>query len=277
MSLFSRFWALALMVMLSASPVASMERAMEWEGTPLPLALTPGKELVVNFGDDVRVAMPAHLSATLSAASLGGRVYFSANAPFDVARVHVERLSDGLRVLLDVRADSAWQALSKVDIVLPGKDGRDNITEEANAPSASEALKMAPEALLVRYAMQSLYSPSYAIEPLPGVGRMPMGLTSNVQVQAFPFWAVTATPLAAWSLNDNVVTAIEVKNLSAQIQPLDPRQVALGGACLTQSCMVSFVYPELGPKGSQSDSATAFVVTPGPLRQHLLPVEASRG
>ncbi|EGU41568.1 hypothetical protein VII00023_22331 [Vibrio ichthyoenteri ATCC 700023] len=53
--------------------------------------------------------------------------------------------------------------------------------------------------------------------------------------------------------------------------------MALGGACLTRSCMVSFVYPEINAAGSESDRSTAFVVTPGPLRQHLLPVEGHRG
>ena len=266
------------------STAYAMERVMSWNGAPLPLTLTPGKELIVNFDVDVRVATPANLKSTLSTTSLGGRVYLSANGPFDVTRLHVERLSDGLRVLLDVRADTTSPTIHQVDIVLPDERGAESSSESSSKtqqPSGehtqSQALKMAPQALLIRYAMQSLYSPSHAIEPLPGVARMPMGLTQNIQANAFPYWAVEATPIAAWSLNGQVVTAIELHNLSVNTQSLDPRQVALGGACLTQSCMVSFAYPELGSTGSESASATAFVVTPGPLRQHLLTVEADRG
>ena len=272
---------------LCAAPAFSMERVMRWEGTPLPLTMTPGQELIVNFGDDVRIAMPAHLKSVLSTASLGGRVYLSANADFNITRLHVERLSDGMRVLLDVQAGTALSAFPQVDVVLPKHIGAPvNDTAAATSPShnepstvasQSQALKMAPQALLIRYAMQSLYSPSHAIEPLSGVVRMPMGLTNNIQASAFPYWAVEATPIAAWKLGSDVVTAIEVRNLSNNTQSLDPRQVALGGACLMRSCMVSFVYPEIGAVGGESASSTAFVVTPGPLRQHLLPVEASRG
>ncbi|ANU39374.1 TIGR03749 family integrating conjugative element protein [Vibrio scophthalmi] len=274
-------WSAAL---LCVAPVQAMERVMNWEGTPLPLTMTPGKELIVNFGEDVRIAIPAHLNGVLSTASLGGRVYLSANRHFDVARLHVERLSDGMRVLLDVQADEAFASMPLVEVVLPKQIGApvsDNVTGVAmgggTAISQSQALKMAPQALLIRYAMQSLYSPSHAIEPLPGVVRMPMGLTNNIQASVFPYWPVEATPIAAWKLGEEVVTAIEVKNLGQRVQTLDPRQVALGGACLTRSCMVSFVYPEINAAGSESDRSTAFVVTPGPLRQHLLPVEGHRG
>nr|WP_014343626.1 TIGR03749 family integrating conjugative element protein [Aliivibrio fischeri]AEY78212.1 hypothetical protein [Aliivibrio fischeri] len=263
----------------SASAFAS-ERVMRWEGVPLPLSITPGQELIVNFGDDVRIAMPAHLKNVLSTASLGGRVYLSANADFNVTRLHVERLSDGMRVLLDVQAGTALSAFPQVDVVLPkyiGAPVNDTAAAATASPSHGEALKMAPQALLIRYAMQNLYSPTHAIEPLSGVVRMPMGLTNNIQASAFPYWAVEATPIAAWKLGNDVVTAIEVRNLSNNTQSLDPRQVALGGACLMRSCMVSFVYPEIGAAGSESASSTAFIVTPGPLRQHLLPVEASRG
>ncbi|GEK15391.1 TIGR03749 family integrating conjugative element protein [Aliivibrio fischeri] len=261
---------------LCAAPAFSMERVMRWEGTPLPLTMTPGQELIVNFGDDVRIAMPAHLKSVLSTASLGGRVYLSANADFNVTRLHVERLSDGMRVLLDVQAGTALSTLPQVDVVLPKHIGAP-VSDTAATVSQSQALKMAPQALLIRYAMQNLYSPTHAIEPLSGVVRMPMGLTNNIQASAFPYWAVEATPIAAWKLGNDVVTAIEVRNLSNSTQSLDPRQVALGGACLMRSCMVSFVYPEIGAVDGESASSTAFIVTPGPLRQHLLPVEASRG
>ncbi|RJX68673.1 TIGR03749 family integrating conjugative element protein [Vibrio sinensis] len=268
---------------LCSAPALAMERVMNWEGIPIPLTMTPGKELIVNFAEDVRIAIPAHLNGVLSTASLGGRIYLSAHRPFESSRLHVERLSDGMRILLDVHADESLTTIPLVDVVLPKHIGAPlshGATAEKNDEpviSASQALKMAPQALLIRYAMQSLYSPTHAIELLPGVTRMPMGLSHNLQASAFPYWAVEATPIAAWKLGEEVVTAIEVKNLSQRVQELDPRQVALGGACITRACMVSFVYPEIAATGSESASSTAFIVTPGPLRQHLLPVGGHRG
>lgn len=269
---------IGLMLMSLQSKASATPRAMTWEGIPLQITLTPGKETVLYFDDDVRVAMPAYLTSTLSASSLSGRVYLTSNDQFDTTRLHIERLSDGLRLLLDVNAINNHQASSKIDIHIPSL--RDNTPKQPAAIEQTKAhiekLKMPSQALLIRYAMQSLYSPSHAIEPLPGVHRSAMGLPQDIQESTFSFWRVTARPIASWQLGDHVVTAIRLNNLRSQQLRLDPRQVTLGGNCLISSCQVSFSYPELGSFGSKTESSTAFIVTPGPLKNHLLPVSSVR-
>lgn len=117
--------------------------------------------------------------------------------------------------------------------------------------------------LLVRYAYQNIYSPSHAIEPLPGVTRVTMQIEPDIQAQAFPLWPVTAKPVAAWSLGGYTVTAVTLIHKNNDTFELDPRQVtaALYGA--------TFAFPDLGPTGTDSAINTAFLVSKGSLADSL--------
>lgn len=267
-----------LMITSVFSHASATSRAINWEGIPLQITLNPGKETILYFEDDVRIAMPAFLTPTLSASSLAGRVYLTSNDQFDTTRLHVERLSDGLRLLFDVNATNNHQASSKIDIRIPSSkhDTSSQSTTIDQTNTHIEKLKMPIQALLIRYAMQSLYSPSHAIEPLPGVHRSVMGLPKDIQASTFSYWRVSTHPIASWQLEEHVVTAVRINNLRSQKQVLDPRQVTLGGSCLLSSCQVSFSYPTLGPMGSKTDRSTAFIVTPGSLKNHLLPVPSGK-
>lgn len=257
------------------SSLASTPRAMEWRGVPLSITLTPEQETILHLGADVRVATPAHLGSSLRVSSLAGRVYLTASEPFDAARLQVMRLSDGMRLLLDVSAKAGATTPPQIDIVLPGNPSNQNRNSGKSEGTERDAhlahLRMAPEALLVRYAMQSLYSPSHALEPLPGVVRSPMGLPEDIQANAFSKWRVLAKPIAAWQLGEQVVTAVSLTNQAERREALDPRLVTLGGQCLLSRCAVSFSHPELGPADSATKQATAFIVTKGPLADNLLP------
>lgn len=265
----ARFLLAALFMVQAISVSAATSRALEWQGSPLAITLTPGQETILRFNDDVRVATPAYLSKQLSVTSLAGFVYLTAHGEFDVSRLHVERLHDGMRLLLDVNAQETAMTPPRIDIVWPKQESEESVVTQPSQ-THRQALKMAPEALLVRYAMQSLYSPSFAIEPLPGVTRAPMGLPQDIAVSVFPKWRVQAKPLAAWQLGSKVVTAVKLTNLRQAKETLDPRVVTLSGQCLLNACQVSFSHSELGMAGSSQDNATAFIVTPGPLASHLI-------
>lgn len=266
----TRFLLVAVLMVQAMSAWAATPRALEWQGSPLAITLTPGQETILRFSDDVRVATPNYLSNLLSVSSLAGQVYLTAHGEFDVSRLHVERLHDGMRLLLDVSAQETAMTPPRIDIVWAKQGEAEQSTPQAPGAAHLQALKMAPEALLVRYAMQSLYSPSFAIEPLPGVTRTPMGLPQDIATSAFPKWRVQAKPLAAWQLGNKVVTAVKLTNLRQAKEALDPRGVTLTGRCLIDACQVSFSHSELGSLGSAQDNATAFIVTPGPLVSHLI-------
>ncbi|MFA0044808.1 TIGR03749 family integrating conjugative element protein [Vibrio sp. 10N.261.51.A1] len=258
---------LLLSLMTHIHAQASTPRAMEWQGVPLQVVLTPGQETILTLGNDVRVAQPAHLTPYLSMTSLAGRLYLTATEPFDSTRLQVMRLSDGLRLMLDVSAKAGVVTPPQIDIVLPGGKSKGN---DRQMGSTTEP-QMAPQALLVRYAMQNLYSPSHAIEPLSGVVRAPMGLPRDISLSAFSQWRVNARPIAAWQLGEQVVTAVSLTNKASKRETLDPRLVTLSPRCFALRCAVSFSHPDIGNAGSPTAQATAFIVTPGPLAGYLLP------
>lgn len=264
------YWIIVLLTVLSvpvhATTIAT-ERVMAWEGKPLPVTLAVGKETLITFDSDVRVGVPSGLYQHARVDALRGTVYITANSAFESQRLHVERLRDGLRMLIDVRAQAGITSQTQIDVVT--KDEKQALDVAKATKKAQEQhvqqLTMPIPALLVRYAYQNIYSPHHAIEPLPGVTRIAMQLDKNIQSQAFPLWPVTATPVAAWAMADYTVTAITLAHLNNDTLTLDPRQVT------ADAYAVSFAFPDLGPVMTDSAINTAFIVTQGPLANVLPP------
>lgn len=240
-------------------------RVMQWDGVPLSLTVSVGQELILNFDGDVRVGLPATLYTHANVDSLQGRVYLTASAPFETERLQVERLHDGQRFLIDIRAQEGVNAPAQVDIV-----SRDIQAEQQKhkriakaAANHQQKLQMPIPTLLTRFAMQQLYSPAHAIEPLPGVARVDMNIDDNIQARAFPLWPVKAKPVAAWTLNGYTVTAVNLTHERTSVLHLDPRQVT------ADLSAIAFAFPDLGSAGTDSAHSTAFMVTKGPLSEAL--------
>ncbi|WP_394230494.1 TIGR03749 family integrating conjugative element protein [Shewanella colwelliana] len=251
-----------------ATEVASPHsRVMVWKGKPLQITLPVGQEVMLSFDGDVRVGVPSTLYQSANVDSLRGTVYITANQSFDKERIQIERLRDGMRMLIDVNGKKGVAAPKHLDILT--LDEQQLLDEKAATTTAFEKhvarLSMPIPTLLTRFAYQNLYSPAHAIEALPGVTRQTMQIDKDIQSQAFPLWPVTATPVAAWSLGEYTVTAVTLTHLNNDTLHLDPRQVtaSLYG--------VSFAFPDLGPQYSDTDTSTAFMVSKGALVQALPP------
>ena len=259
--------AFTLLLLCISTIVEANERAYQWQGTPITITISVNEELILNFEDEVKVGVPGIVSSSAQIDSLSGKVYITANVPFDRQRLQIARLSDGQRLLIDLTAiEGGNRETGKRSMIDVHFDAPDN-TDTPNV-SALDALhvrsQMPIPALLTRFAYQSLYSPAHAIEPLPGVARTAMRLDSDIAASAFPLWAVEATPVAAWSLKGFTVTAITLRHLNQSVFELDPRHIAV------DAYSISFAFPNLGPRGTDSAINTAFVVTKSPLHQ-LLP------
>jgi integrating conjugative element protein (TIGR03749 family) len=119
--------------------------------------------------------------------------------------------------------------------------------------------------VLTRYAAQNLYAPLRTVEPTPGIGRV--NLRSNLTLDTLlPTLPVRAQALAAWRLEDQWVTAVQLTNTSAHWLDLDPR--ALQGDLLA----ATFQHPTLAPGGLAADTTVVYLVTRGHgLAESLLP------
>ncbi|WP_318488704.1 TIGR03749 family integrating conjugative element protein [Photobacterium leiognathi] len=265
-----RIWIVLLMSICSLSSHATTpptDRIMAWEGIPLPITLAVGKETLITFDSDVRVGVPSGLYSQARIDALRGTVYITANRAFETQRLQVERLRDGLRMLIDIRAQEGVTHQTHIDIVTADEKAAMESAKATQKKQAEHvaALRMPIPALLVRYAYQNIYSPHHAIEPLPGVSRIAMQLDKDIQAQAFPLWPVTATPVAAWFMGDYTVTAITLTHKNSDTMTIDPRQVT------ADAYAVSFAFPDMGPAMTDSAMNTAFIVTKGPLADRLPP------
>ncbi|WP_336221636.1 TIGR03749 family integrating conjugative element protein [Citrobacter amalonaticus] len=239
---------------------ASATTLMQWERLPLPVALHVGHERVVMVNKNVRVGYPAGLDGKLRIQSSGGTVYLKASEPFPDARLQLKDMDSGALILLDVSA-SDGEALEPVELrydnAVYGNDATDHPAQEPDDTPPVTALPLAPAPVaLTRYAAQMLYAPLRTVEPLAGVREVSPRLPDSITT-LLPGEPVSATPLGAWQLAGDTVTAIRLQNQGAQRITLDPRSLQGDFYAAT------FQHPWLGASGSPEDTTVVYLVTRG--------------
>lgn len=253
---------LALLGSLALTPFAHAVEIMHWQRLPLAVPLLVGQERVVFIDRDVRVGVPAAIADHLRVQSTDGAIYLRADAPIEPTRLQLQDVANGMLILLDIAAHPAGTKdapLEPVRIVMD-HDAATTATKTANAhdDTASDDTPHEPETpvpvLLTRYAAQSLYAPLRAIEPVNGIAPVPVDRTLPLD-SLLPTLPVRATAWAAWRLDDEWVTAVQLVNTSAQRVGLDPR--ALQGDFVT----ATFQHPDLGPAGDDTDTTVTYLVT----------------
>lgn len=239
---------------------ASATELMQWERLPLPVALHIGHERVVMVNKNVRVGYPAGLDGKLRIQSSGGTVYLKASAPFPDARLQLKDMDSGALILLDVSARDG-EALEPVELqydnAVYGNDATDQTAQASDDTPPVTALPPAPAPVaLTRYAAQMLYAPLRTVEPLAGVREVSPRLPDSITT-LLPGEPVSASPLGAWQLAGDTVTAIRLQNQGAQRVTLDPRSLQGDFYAAT------FQHPWLGASGSPEDTTVVYLVTRG--------------
>jgi integrating conjugative element protein (TIGR03749 family) len=243
---------------LTLGMLASAAQAMEirhWQRLPLSVPLAVGHERVIFLDQPVRVGVPAALTGKLRVQSANGALYLLASAPFTSTRLHLQLPDSGELILLDLAADADQPALEPLRIVR-----EDQATDFESVPTATPT--PIPVAL-VRYAAQQLYAPLRTVEPLPGV--RPVRLSQKADLNhLLPSDPVSARPLAAWRLAEYTVTAVLLRNQTANPVELDPRRLS------AQLYAASFQHDHLGAQGSPEDTSVAYLVTRDGGLEHAL-------
>jgi integrating conjugative element protein (TIGR03749 family) len=255
---------------------------LRWERLPLAVPLVVGQERVVFIDRNVRVGVPAGAGEQLRVQSAGGAIYLRASQPIPATRLQLQDVESGALILLDIAAEPAkagQAALEPVRIVegeaAPGRQGeRPAIAAAANdeaqqdAPTPAVQRETPVAVVLTRYAAQNLYAPLRTVEPAAGIGRANLrrGLALDTLLPTLP---VRAQALAAWRLEDQWVTAVQLINTSARWLDLDPR--ALQGDFVA----ATFQHAGLAPAGRPADTTVVYLVTRGHgLAESLLPAVA---
>lgn len=225
---------------------SAVPQRIQWQKTPLAIALSVGEERMLHFRAPVSVGLPATLESQLRTQTVNGTVYLMAKVPFGNSRVMVREIDSGQTYLLDLTANTVTGHTQPVIIYLE---------ETANAryqsPETDHRAQHDPVSL-TRFAAQQLYAPMRLLSAVPGIVRVPV---QQDQVALVPGNAIDAKPLAAWRGGDFYVTAVRLRNRLNIAQILDPR--TLRGNWLT----AAFQHSRLLPAGDEADTTAVYLVS----------------
>lgn len=249
------------LLLLFSHPLCATE-LMQWDRIPLPVTLHTGHERVLFINKNVRVGYPAELNGKLSVQSSGGTVYLKAKEPFSAARLQLRDVDSGELILLDIdategdvlepvelRYDDAVYSNNEQYAGNPG-DPDDDTGDGTGIPAPATPVPV----VLTRYAAQMLYAPLRAVAPVAGIREVAPRLPPDITT-LLPTEPVSASPLNAWQLGDDTVTAIKLQNRSQRRIDLDPR------ALLGTFHAATFQHGWLGPKGTPEDTTVVYLVT----------------
>lgn len=282
-----RTWLLAL-GLLAVADVKAVE-LLQWDRIPIAIPLIVGQERIVFVDQNVRVGMPPQLVGQLRVQSTGGAVYLLASQEIPPTRLQLQNVATGEIMLVDIAATPATEGQAKLEPakIIPGAAPSsyygDTTSTRAptkrsstSAPPENEDVPPAPRhetpapVALTRYAAQMLYAPLRTVEPVAGISqvRVDRGMDLSTLLPVLP---VEASVLGAWRLDNSYVTAVKLRNLSAQQLTMDATEL------MGNFTTATFQHPYLGARGNASDTTTLYLVTQGKgLKDALLPSSVSQ-
>ncbi len=226
-----------------------LPQRIQWQKTPIAIALTVGEERMVHFRAPVSVGIPATLESVLRTQTVNGTVYWMAKAAFGSSRVMVREIEGGQTYLFDLSAATNGEYSEAIVVFV------DETTEaESRLGETGEGTRHGYVSL-TRYAAQQLYAPMRLLSSMPGIVRVPVQQRKFALV---PGNHVVATPLATWRAGHLYVTAVKLSNRASEAQILDPR--SLRGAWLS----AAFQHSRLLPAGSDADTTAVYQVSAQP-------------
>lgn len=279
-----RSWFLALGLLAAAD--AKAVELLQWERIPMAIPLIVGQERIVFVDQNVRVGMPPQLAGLLRVQSTGGAVYLLASQEIPPTRLQLQNVTTGEIMLVDIAATPAAEGQAKLEPakIVAGTApatyyGDSTPARKTSKPStASEEEEVAPAprhetpapVALTRYAAQMLYAPLRTVEPVAGISqvRVDKGMDLGTLLPVLP---VEASVLGAWRLDNSYVTAVKLRNLSAQQLTMNPTEL------MGNFTTATFQHPYLGARGNATDTTTLYLVTQGKgLKEALLPSSISQ-
>ncbi|WP_016971162.1 TIGR03749 family integrating conjugative element protein [Pseudomonas tolaasii] len=286
-----RLLTIALLV-FNFGGMANAVEILRWDRIPLALPLIVGQERIVFVDQNVRVGLPRNLVDKLRVQSTGGALYLLAKEPIEPTRLQLQNMNSGEIMLVDIIATVGKpnQAAPEPAKIVAGEslatrygqvDSKPT-NRQAAAPSIQASAQNADEdpptprretplpVVMTRYAAQMLYAPLRTVEPVDGIAQVNLKRGMDLAT-LLPTLPVAASVLGSWRLDEYWVTAVKIRNNSAQHLTLDPRD--LMGDFIT----ATFQHPYLGTKGDASDTTTVYLVTRGHgLAESLLPAAVSQ-
>jgi integrating conjugative element protein (TIGR03749 family) len=234
----------------AAAPLAS-ER-IEWNRSPVEVALRIGVERQMTFPAPVKVGVPASLKSALRVQTVNDTVYLQASHAFAPTRLVVQTRDGERTYLLDVEASESETPTPPLEVVDRTPSGEGTAAPAMNPTSIGYTRD---PVLLTRFAAQQLYAPSRLLQPTLGIVRVPVPSAAFALLRG---GEIRAQPVMGWRSGQRYITAVKLTNASTTPVVLDPR--ALRGDWLT----ATFQHHRLLPAGSEADTTVVYLVSARP-------------
>jgi len=278
------------LLLLNVCGRANAVEILRWDRIPLALPLIVDQERIVFVDQNVRVGLPRNLVDKLRVQSTGGALYLLAKEPIEPTRLQLQNMSSGEIMLVDIIATAGKpnQVAPEPVKIVAGESPSPRYGQVSSKPTSSHAATPTSQSnaqdedppkprretplpvVMTRYAAQMLYAPLRTVEPVDGITQVNLkrGMDLTTLLPTLP---LEASALGSWRLDEYWITAVKLRNNSAQHLTLDPRE--LMGDFIT----ATFQHPYLGAKGDATDTTTVYLVTRGhSLTESLLPATVSQ-
>lgn len=241
-----------------AEDIVAPERVL-WNKRPIPVHIQRDHERIIHFPDDIRYWLPDVLKNKVAAMAANGVLYLRALDVFPPTRIRVQGLVDQQVYLLDVLADTA-EAVSDELIIMTAA----TVSNRAKAQLPVQS-PVDWRVRLTRYAAQQLYAPERVLTGDSQIQRVPLDALGSIPIVKGQ--RIAATPIAAWQGGGLTVTAVKLRNITAQPLRLvfdgqaGSNVVDLAADLRGNWLTASFQHNTLGALGNVEDTTTLYLVS----------------
>ncbi len=255
---------------LVSLPVQAIQ-TIKWDKTAIPLELIVGVEQMIHFEGPATVGLPATLANTGVFRHLfaSNTAYWKAMVPFDSQRIKIRLDNTGEFLLFDVSAITQKKppkTKEPLSIIVSHEEEKQTIIGVQK--TEVEKITMFD---LIRYAVQSDYSPERVIQSLTGVRKIKNKYARELS-QLYNHADninLDMTIRNSWSADKWYVTAITVSNRTAKDISVDPSLMqhtakrSVNGV-RNHFVATAMVNRKLGARGTKHESTIMYIVTQRP-------------
>ena len=221
---------------LAQDPITSLY----YNKTPIEIQLTIGQEQQLRFDESIELGLELSLTRQLKVDNVQGTLYLKPVSEFSQKRLAIKTQTSRQVILIDL--SSTFEATPTQPISIQLADSKTRLNPESNSLSPIQ---------LLRFAAKHVYAPTRLVPNHPQVRRVH---TRFVTSQWLEHPVLNSQLLAAWQSGPLSVVAVEVSNISTEVQEL--QQADIRGQWL----LMALFGQRLLPQGKLGSTTVIFLV-----------------
>lgn len=256
-----KYLAIFMMAMFSFNVFAT--EVLVWDKKPLEIRLEVNKERIIEFPDNISMAIPNKVLNRMRVDSSAGNAYFIPRAPFPKARIKVTLVSTGEVIWAYIFAEesSNEMPLPNVKVITnEEKIADDESRQKLFAKSGQVSKKQ-----LTQYATHDFFAPpEFKKMDLP-IQESPILRPLNLELM-FTGRSAGLFDLQAvkqYRTQNYTLTAIVLTNRTNEVQPIIFSDLEVNGYLAASSQHINLM-----PRGTDGQSSVLYYITDKPLSEN---------